>query len=122
MIRFMDRARTSVRRSEPTSSHGRIPFDDPELEPASVDRVLIVNTWHHIGARGDYAHKLLTALKPGGKIYIVDFTHDSPSGPPVEERLAPEQVIADLVAGGFEADTLDETLPRQYVVMGRRPE
>lgn len=120
MIRFMtERARReSLSNVEPR----QIPFDDPELEPASVDRLLIVNTWHHIETRGDYARKLRTALKPGGKVYIVDFTRDSPSGPPVKERLDPEQVIADLVAGGLEADTLDETLPRQYVVVGRRTE
>ncbi len=120
MIRFMtDRARReSLSNVEPR----QIPFDDPELLPASVDRVLIVNTWHHIETRADYARKLLAALKPGGRVYIVDFTRDSPSGPPVGERLTPEQVIADLAAGGLEADTLDETLPRQYMVVGRRSE
>ncbi len=120
MIRFMaERARREgMANVEPR----RIPFDDPELEPASVDRVLIVNTWHHIGKRADYAGKLLAALKPGGGVYVVDFTHDSPSGPPVAERLEPEQVIAELTGGGLEAETLKETLPRQYVVVGRRPD
>ncbi len=118
MIRFMaERAKhESLANVEPH----QIPFDDPELEVASVDRVLIVNTWHHIEKRADYAQKLLAALKPGGGVYIVDFTRDSPSGPPVEERLDPEQVIAELAGGGLEATTVEETLPRQYVVVGRR--
>ncbi len=119
MIRFMsERAKQeSLGNVEPK----RIPFDDPELAPASVDRVLIVNTWHHIQQRPDYARKLLAALKPGGGVYIVDFTRESPSGPPVEERLDPEQVVAELSAGGLEAQAVEETLPRQYVVVGRRP-
>ncbi len=120
MIRFIgERAeREGLTNVEPR----RIPFDDPQLEPASVDRVLIVNTWHHIQDRADYARKLLAALKPGGSVYVVDFTRDSPSGPPVEERLDSEQVITELANGGLEAMVVEETLPRQYVVAGHRPE
>lgn len=116
MIRFMsERAqRESLVNVEPK----QIPFDDPQLEAASVDRILIVNTWHHIQDRAAYALKLRTALKPGGGIYIVDFTRDSPSGPPVEERLEPEQVIADLAGGDLTAAMVEESLPRQYVVVG----
>src|SRR5690606_20382507 len=40
--------------------------DDPGLAANSVDRVLIVNTWHHIGNRTQYATKLAQALRPGG--------------------------------------------------------
>lgn len=98
-----------------------VPYDDPELAAGSVDRVLIVDTWHHIENRGAYAAKLHRALAPGGRVYIVDFTKDSPSGPPVEHRLAPEQVIEELAQGGLEAEVVQETLPRQFIVVGRRP-
>ncbi len=118
MIRFI--AERAKRDKLANVEARQIPFDDPKLEPASVDRVLIVNTWHHIAKRADYAGKLLAALKPGGRVYIVDFTRDSPSGPPVEERLKAEQVIAELAAGGLEAESVEEKLPRQYVVVGRR--
>ncbi len=118
MVRFMgERAqREGLANVEPR----RIPFDDPELEPGSVDRILIVNTWHHIEERAAYSEKLLAALKPGGRVYVVDFTKDSPSGPPVSERLKAETVIAELGGGGLAAEMAEETLPRQYVVVGRR--
>ena len=99
----------------------RIPFDSPELEEGSVDRVLIVNTWHHIGERVDYTGLLRRALTPGGAVYVVDFTRESPTGPPVEHRLAPERVIAELTEGGLSAELAEESLPNQYVVIGRRP-
>ena len=120
MVRFMrERAeREDLGNVEPR----RIPYDDPELAAASADRVLIVNTWHHIRDRAAYSKKLLAALKPGGRVYVVDFTRDSPSGPPVEERLDPEQVIDELSRGGLEATLVEETLPRQYVVVGKRSE
>lgn len=100
----------------------RIPYDDPELAAGSVDRLLIVNTWHHIEQREVYASKLLAALASDGMLFVVDFTLDSPSGPPKKHRLPPQEVIAELIAGGFEAEVIEETLPRQYIVVGRRPQ
>lgn len=94
-------------------------FDGPGLDPASVDRVLIVNTWHHIDGREAYAGRLAASLRPGGGVYVVDFTQDSPHGPPRHHRLAAEQVAAELAAAGLAVATIDEQLPWQYVVVGR---
>ncbi len=95
--------------------------DAPNLPAAAIDRILIVDTWHHIGARGAYAAKLREALVPGGAVFIVDFTLDTERGPPKEHRLSPEAVIAELKEGGLEAELLTETLPDQYVVRGSKP-
>lgn len=98
----------------------RVAPDHPGLRPASVDRILLVNTWHHIEGRGPYAALLRQALKPGGLVVIVDFTLDSPAGPPVEKRVGPEEAIAELRQGGLTAVLAEETLPYQYVVKARR--
>jgi predicted methyltransferase len=95
--------------------------DDPRLPAAGVDRILIVNTWHHIADRSAYARKLEPALRPGGAIYIVDFTLETERGPPRDHRLAPDAVIADLEAAGLEAELVDESLPDQYIVRARAP-
>ncbi|MFO7181738.1 MAG: methyltransferase domain-containing protein [Pseudomonadota bacterium] len=94
--------------------------DDPGLAASSVDRVLIVNTWHHIGNRPHYAAKLAQALRPGGAVYVVDFTRESDIGPPVQHRLSPEQVLRELEGGGLKAEIVKESLPKQYVVRGHR--
>jgi predicted methyltransferase len=91
--------------------------DDPRLEPVSVDRVLIVDTWHHVDDRVAFAKKLAAALKPGGQIAIVDFTLDASHGPARRHRLAPDQVIAELAAAGFVATVAPVQLPEQYVVI-----
>ena len=96
-----------------------IPPDDPKLEPASVDRILIVNTWHHIGQRSDYAAKLARALRRGGSVWVVDFTRESDIGPPADHRLSAEEVVTELEGGGLHATVVsDERLPKQYVVRG----
>ncbi len=95
----------------------QIPYDDPKLPPGSVDRLLIVNTWHHIDHRGDYAAKLKAALAPGGEVWVVDYTKESPNGPAVEHRLTAEEVIEELGAGGLKGAVRETELPWQYVVM-----
>src|SRR5690606_8735986 len=79
----------------------QVPYDDPQLEAQSVDRILIVNTWHHISHRAQYAAKLREALRDGGMVMIVDFTRESDIGPPVKHRLEAEQVVRELEAGGL---------------------
>lgn len=96
--------------------------DDPGLEPSTIDRVLIVDTWHHIDDRPVYAAKLARALRPGGFVLIVDFTQDAPHGPPPAMRLSPAEVVAELNEGGLVARALpDETLPYQYVIRADLP-
>ena len=95
--------------------------DAPGLAPRSVDRVLIVNTWHHISDRTLYARALREALREGGALVIVDFTSESDLGPPQKHRLTPLQVIDELSAAGFETRAVEETLPKQYIVIGVAP-
>jgi predicted methyltransferase len=96
--------------------------DDPALSPRSVDRILVANTWHHISGRVDYARRLLAALRPGGVLLIVDFTIDSPEGPPPKMRLTYDTVMRELEVAGFAAEVVQESLPYQYVVAGRVPQ
>jgi SAM-dependent methyltransferase len=94
--------------------------DDPDLAPASVDRILVVDTWHHLARRVDYARKLHQALRPGGFVLVVDFTLETRRGPPPAARLAPEIVAEELTRAGFDAEVVEESLPDQYVVRGRK--
>ncbi|MCA9611100.1 MAG: class I SAM-dependent methyltransferase [Myxococcales bacterium] len=95
--------------------------DDPGLEPGSVDRILIVDTWHHIQDRPGYAGRLRSALRPGGFVLVVDFTEDSPHGPPEAMRLNAHEVHGELSRGGLTCDHVDEELPYQFIVRAARP-
>jgi cyclopropane fatty-acyl-phospholipid synthase-like methyltransferase len=94
--------------------------DDPRLDAATVDRILVVDVWHHIADRARYAAGLARALRPGGQIAIVDFTHDATHGPPPEHRLPPDAIVADLRGAGLDATLSPTTLPEQYIVIGTR--
>ena len=86
----------------------QVAADDPGLDAGAVDRVLVVDVWHHISDRVAYARKLAAALRPGGRVVIVDFTMESPEGPPVEHRLEAATIVGELEAAGLAAAVLDE--------------
>lgn len=90
------------------------------LAPNSVDVVLIVDVWHHIDDRVAYARDLAAALKPGGRVVIVDFRLDATRGPPPEMRLPPEKILADLAAGGLVGKLSPVALPEQYILEATR--
>jgi predicted methyltransferase len=97
----------------------QVAVDDPGLAPGSVDRVLIVNTWHHIPAREAYAVKLAAALAPGGAIMVVDYRLDAERGPPRHHRLSAATVATELASAGLVTEILPHSLPYQYMVVAR---
>lgn len=95
--------------------------DDPKLPAASVDTIFICDVLHHIDHREAYYKKLAAALKPGGRIVIVDFhKRDLPVGPPVSMKLSEEQVRAELAAAGFQQAARHAFLPHQYFLEFRK--
>ncbi|MFT6398181.1 MAG: putative methyltransferase [Bradymonadia bacterium] len=90
-------------------------LDDPRLEPGAIDRILLVNTWHHVEGRDVYAGVLLEALAPGGTITIVEYNDTVQPGPPAEMRMSPEEVMSEFNEAGYQSELLGH-LDRQYVV------
>jgi predicted methyltransferase len=91
---------------------------DPHI-PTPVDLVILVDVYHHIDKRGDYFRKLQAALKPGGRVAVIDFRMDAPSGPPKNARIAPERVKAEMKGAGYALAEEHEFLPNQYFLIFR---
>jgi SAM-dependent methyltransferase len=85
--------------------------------PEAVDLVLVVDTYHHIPNRVAYFTALKAHLKPGGRLAIIDFRKDSPSGPPIEFRFTPDQISGELDAAGYSLLTSHDFLPRQVFLL-----
>ncbi len=92
---------------------------DDAMLPEPVDAVLVVDTFHHLEDRPGYFRRLASSLRPGGRVVIVDFTRESPEGPPVAMRLAPDAVDAEMTTAGFVREGAVLPLPRQYVLVYR---
>jgi predicted methyltransferase len=90
--------------------------DNPRL-PQKVDLILLVDVYHHIEDRVRYFRALAASLRPGGRIAIIDFTLDSPQGPPRAARVAPEKVKAEMKAAGHALAAEHHFLPYQYFLV-----
>jgi arsenite methyltransferase len=92
--------------------------DDPLLLDASIDRFFICNTYHHIEKRAQYLALMRKMLKPGGQVVIVDYQKTAlPVGPPVEMKLAREDVMLEMTSNGFKLDQEHTFLPYQYFLI-----
>jgi len=91
---------------------------DPML-PAPVDLALLVDTYHHIGDRVAYFRRLKVHLKPAGTVAIIDFTADSPIGPPAAGRVAPDEVKTEMSRAGYALASEHKFLPNQYFLVFR---
>ena len=87
--------------------------DDPRL-PEKADVVVLVDVYHHIEGRERYFANLAKALKPSGRVAVIDFRMDSPHGPPRRARVEPERVKAEMKRAGYELAREHDFLPYQY--------
>lgn len=91
--------------------------DDPKLPVESVDLIFVCNTYHHLENRPRYFENLKSALKPGGRIAIVDFYHDARSGElgfPKKHLVPRDTVVQELTKAGYQLAREHTFLPRQY--------
>jgi hypothetical protein len=113
-------------RAEQEHLRGLVPVlanaTSPNL-PEPVDLALVVDTYHHIDHRIAYFAGLRGLLRSNGRLAIVDFRADSPSGPPPEHRISPEKATAELDAAGYSLVAKHSFLPRQYLLVfqGKAP-
>lgn len=96
--------------------------DNPRLPPHSVDVVFFCDVLHHMENRPAYYGRLAEALKPGGRIVVVDFYKKPlPVGPPPAMKLTEEQVTAEFQKAGFILQKRLGFLPYQYFLFfGKR--
>ncbi|WP_455242340.1 class I SAM-dependent methyltransferase [Petrachloros mirabilis] len=109
---LLDRARQPY-----TVEFIRAEADDPNLPVQSVDLVFVCNTYHHLEDRPMYFRNLRTALKPGGRIAIVDFYHDDRSGELgfSKQHLVPrDTVLREMSEAGYRLVREHDFLPKQY--------
>ena len=96
-----------------------VPSHDPLLIDGSLDLAFVCNTYHHLEDRDVYLRKLRKALKPDGRLVIVDFYKKEgiPVGPPMSMRLGEETVKKELQEAGLQVTEKLTFLPYQYILI-----
>jgi SAM-dependent methyltransferase len=96
---------------------------DPHLPAGVLDAVLLVGVVHEIEDRVALFRNLGLALKPGGRMGVVDFrAGDSGPGPDASDRVAAETIEAEAARAGLRLQRSEAFLPFQYFLIFSRPE
>jgi ubiquinone/menaquinone biosynthesis C-methylase UbiE len=91
---------------------------DPHLPAKALDAVLMVDAYHEIDDRVPLLRNLAGALRPGGRIGVIDFKLEgSGPGPATEERVSPETVVNDARSAGLRLIRQENFLPYQYFLI-----
>ena len=92
--------------------------NDPRLPASSLDAVLMVDAYHEVEDRVSMLANLAKALKPGGRLGIIDFRLDGTGpGPDPEERVSPDVVVNDATKAGLRLIRQEPFLPYQYFLI-----
>jgi predicted methyltransferase len=91
--------------------------NDPNLPAKTLDAILMVDAYQEVDNRVVYLRNLANALKPTGRIGIVNWKPGSGGpGPDSNERVAQSVVETDAAAAGLKV--IDhEDLPYQYLIV-----
>jgi ubiquinone/menaquinone biosynthesis C-methylase UbiE len=93
-------------------------FADPRLPDGSCDLAFFSSVYKEISERAAFLERVRRALKPGGRVAILEYRLDADApGPPVKYRLPEEQVVAELQAAGFRLVERFNFLPREYFLV-----
>ncbi len=96
-------------------------YDDPALPEHGIDLVFVSNTYPYLRSRVSYFKKVRSALKPGGRLAVINFKPDADvpdnTAPAPQFRTPRETVITELQQAGFVLEREETFLPYQYFLL-----
>jgi ubiquinone/menaquinone biosynthesis C-methylase UbiE len=107
--------------SERTSHLGNVDViealdDRPNLPDNCCDAVYLRMVWHHIAERRAYAPRLAKAVRPGGRLVIIDFPPSAFFHLEADHGVTAEAVIAALTPAGFTVEQRDDRWGRAFAI------
>jgi len=92
--------------------------DDPVLPAATFDLIVMVDVYHELAAPQIFVRKLREALKPDGRLVLIEFRLEDPRVPIREvHKMSVSQVREELGADGFQIDRVIDVLPWQHIIV-----
>ena len=93
-------------------------IDDPNLPAESIDAAIMVDAYHEFSHPFEMINGIYQALRPGGRIFLLEYRGEDPSVPirPLH-KMTEEQVVKEMSVFGLEwTETLD-FLPWQHMMI-----
>ena len=91
---------------------------DSRLPKSQMDLILLVDVYHEFSQPQKMIESLREALKPSGRLVLLEYRKEDPSIPiRPEHKMSIHEVKTELEAEGFRLDQIIETLPRQHILV-----
>jgi ubiquinone/menaquinone biosynthesis C-methylase UbiE len=92
--------------------------DDPRLPAASVDLAIMVDVYHELSQPQLMLRHIREALKPGGRLVLLEYRKEDPSVPiRLEHKMSVKEAKLEVEAEGFVLSNVDESLPWQHILI-----
>jgi len=96
---------------------------DPKLPVKGVDLVLMVDVYHELAYPFEVMTKIREALKPSGRLFVVEFRKEDPGVRIAElHKMSVTQLKTEMNAAGLAHVQTLETLPLQHIVIFKNKE
>lgn len=96
---------------------------DPRLNPGSIDLILLVDAYHEFSWPREMGEAMLRALKPGGRLVLVEYRGEDPSIPIKRlHKMTEKQARMEMQEIGLEWESTGDFLPQQHFMIFRRPD
>jgi len=92
--------------------------DDPKLPAGSIDLELLVDVYHEFSEPQKMLRGLRSALKPGGRLVLLEYKKEDPTIPiRLEHKMTVAEAKLEVEAEGFTLSKVDRRLPRQHILI-----
>jgi FkbM family methyltransferase len=92
------------------------------LPANSIDVMLLVDVYHEFSFPYEMTLSMLEALKPGGKLVLVEFRAEDPNVPiKTIHKMSERQAVKEFKASGFLFENNMGNLPWQHCLIFRKP-
>jgi ubiquinone/menaquinone biosynthesis C-methylase UbiE len=94
---------------------------DPNLAANSLDMIIMVDVYHELSEPQQMLRKLGAALKPSGRLVLLEYRKEDPAVPiKLEHKMSVREAKTEVEAEGFELVKVDPTLPRQHILIFKK--
>ena len=97
-------------------------IDDPRLPVSTIDLELLVDVYHEFSEPQRMLRRLREALKPGGRLVLLEYRKEDPAVPiRFEHKMSVAEAKLEVEAEGLMLAGVDERLPRQHILVFMKP-
>jgi ubiquinone/menaquinone biosynthesis C-methylase UbiE len=91
---------------------------DPRLPEATFDLILMVDVYHELAEPQLMLRKLRAALKPGGRLVLIEYRKEDPRVPiRPEHKMSVAEAKLELEAEGYRLQRVIDVLPWQHILV-----